>query len=135
MPEGLKTGLIGHAEVMVADNNTAEIFGNVGAKVFATPLLVALMEQAAIDAIRPCLLPGEGSVGTKVEMSHTAATPVGMLVTAKAELVEIAGKKLVFNITAADTQETVGTCRHERFVVGNMAVFLAKVAAKRQTSC
>ena len=135
MPERLKTGLIGHAEVMVADNNTAEIFGNVGAKVFATPLLVALMEQAAIDAIRPCLLPGEGSVGTKVEMSHTAATPVGMLVTAKAELVEIAGKKLVFNITAADTQETVGTCRHERFVVGNMDAFLAKVAAKRQTSC
>jgi predicted thioesterase len=135
MPEGLKPGLLGYAEVMVSDSNTAEIFGNAGAKVFATPLLVALMEQAAIDAIRPCLLPGEGSVGTKIEMSHTAATPVGMLVKAKAELVEIAGKKLVFNITAADTQETVGTCRHERFVVGNMDAFLAKVAAKHQTSC
>lgn len=135
MPEGLKPGLVGYAEVMVSDLNTAEIFGNAGAKVFATPLLVALMEQAAIDAIRSCLLPGEGSVGTKVEMSHTAATPVEMLVTAKAELVEIAGKKLVFSITATDSQETVGTCRHERFVVGNMDAFLAKVAAKRQTSC
>ena len=135
MPEGLKAGLVGRAEVMVSDSNTAEIFGNIGAKVFATPLLVALMEQAAIDAIRSCLLPGEGSVGTKIEMSHTAATPVGMMVTAKAELVEVAGKKMVFSVTASDSREVVGTCRHERFLVGDMAAFLAKVAAKRQISC
>ena len=135
MPEGLKPGLTGKAEVMVSDSNTAEIFGNVGAKVFATPLLVALMEQAAIDAIRPCLLPGEGSVGTKIEMSHLAATPVGMVVTAKAELVEVSGKKMVFSVTASDSREVVGTCRHERFLVGDMAAFLAKVAAKRQISC
>ena len=97
--------------------------------------LVALMEQAAIDAIRPCLLPGEGSVGTKIEMSHLAATPVGMVVTAKAELVEVTGKKMVFSVTATDSREVVGTCRHERFLVGDMAAFLAKVAAKRQISC
>ena len=135
MPEGLKTGLTGQAEVLVSDINTAEVFGNAGAKVFATPLLVALMEQAAIDAIRPCLLPGEGSVGTKIEMSHLAATPVGMVVTAKAELVEVTGKKMVFSVTATDSREVVGTCRHERFLVGDMAAFLAKVAAKRQISC
>ena len=135
MPEGLKAGLIGHAEVMVSDSNTAEVFGNAGARVFATPLLVALMEQAAIDAIRPCLLPGEGSVGTKIEMSHLAATPVGMVVTAKAELVEVAGKRMVFSVTASDSREIVGTCRHERFLVSNMDVFLAKVAAKQQVSC
>lgn len=135
MPEGLKTGLTGQAEVLVSDINTAEVFGNAGAKVFATPLLVALMEQAAIDAIRPCLLPGEGSVGTKLEMSHLAATPVGMVVTAKAELVEVTGKKMVFSVTATDSREVVGTCRHERFLVGDMAAFLAKVAAKRQISC
>lgn len=135
MPEGLKTGLTGQAEVLVSDSNTAEVFGNAGAKVFATPLLVALMEQAAIDAIRPCLLPGEGSVGTKIEMSHLAATPVGMVVTAKAELMEVTGKKMVFSVTATDSREVVGTCRHERFLVGDMAAFLAKVAAKRQISC
>ena len=135
MPEGLKTGLTGQAEVLVSDSNTAEVFGNAGAKVFATPLLVALMEQAAIDAIRPCLLPGEGSVGTKIEMSHLAATPVGMVVTAKAELVEVTGKKMVFSVTATDSREVVGTCRHERFLVGDMAAFLAKVASKRQISC
>lgn len=135
MPEGLKPGLTGHAEVLVSDSNTAEIFGNAGAKVFATPLLVALMEQAAIDAIRSCLLPGEGSVGTKIEMDHLAATPVGMVVTAKAELVEVSGKKMVFLVTATDLREVVGTCRHERFLVGNMESFLAKVAAKQQVSC
>jgi len=135
MPEGLKPGLVGLAEVLVSDANTAEVFGNAGVRVFATPLLVALMEQAAIDAIRSCLLPGEGTVGTKIEMSHLAASPVGMMVTAKAELVEVVGKKLVFEVTASDEQEVVGTCRHERFVVGNMEAFLVKVAAKRQVSC
>ena len=68
-------------------------------------------------------------------MSHLAATPVGMVVTAKAELVEVTGKKMVFSVTASDSREVVGTCRHERFLVGDMAAFLAKVAAKRQISC
>jgi len=90
------------------------------------------MEQASIAAIRPTLLPGEGSVGTKVEMSHMAATPVGMTVTARAELVEVTGKKLVFDVVASDAQETVGKCRHERYIVGNMAAFLAKTAEKQK---
>lgn len=131
MPENLKPGLTGAAEVLVSDSNTAEGFGNAGAKVYATPMLVALMEQAAIAAIRPCLLPGEGSVGTKVEMTHLAATPVGMVVTAKAELVEVVGKRLIFDIVASDAKEIVGKCRHERFVVGDMKAFLGKVAAKQ----
>ena len=131
MPEGLKPGLTGEARVLVSDANTAEMFGNLGAKVYATPMLVALMEQAAIAALRPCLLSGEGSVGTKVEMTHLAATPVGMVVTAKAELVEVAGKRLIFDIVASDAKEIVGKCRHERFVVGDMKAFLGKVAAKQ----
>jgi predicted thioesterase len=132
MPEGLKAGLTGKATVLVSDSNTAEVFGNAGAKVYATPMLVALMEQAAIDSIRSTLLPGEGSVGTKVEMSHTAATPVGMLVTARAELVEVAGKKMVFDVVASDEMETVGKCRHERYIISNMPAFLAKTAEKRK---
>jgi len=132
MPEGLKAGLTGKATVLVSDSNTAEVFGNAGAKVYATPMLVALMEQAAIDSIRSTLLPGEGSVGTKVEMSHTAATPVGMLVTARAELVEVTGKKMVFDVVASDEMETVGKCRHERYIISNMTAFLAKIAEKRK---
>ena len=130
MPEGLKTGLTGKASVLVDDGNTAEAFGNAGAKVYATPMLVALMEQASIDAIRSCLLPEEGSVGTKVDMTHLAATPVSMTVTAKAELVEVTGKKLVFDIVASDSTEVVGKCRHERYVIVDMAAFLTKAANK-----
>ena len=132
MPEGLRPGLTGEAKIVVADANTAEVFGNAGAKVYATPMLVALMEQAAIDAIRQTLLPGEGSVGTRVEMSHTAATPIGLTVTARAELVEVAGKRLVFDIVAVDDVETVGKCRHERFIVANMPSFLAKTMEKQK---
>ena len=132
MPEGLKLGLTGRASVMVEVTNTAEVFGNAGAKVYATPMLVALMEQASIDAIRSCLLPGEGSVGTKIEMTHMAATPVGMLVTASSELIELTGKKMVFDVVASDETEVVGKCRHERYLVADMAAFLAKVASKKK---
>jgi len=131
MPEGLKPGLIGQASVLVDETNIAEAFGNPGARVYATPMLVALMEQASIDAIRACLLPGESSVGTKIEMTHLAATPVGMNVTAKAELLEVAGKKLIFEVVASDASETVGKCRHERYLVLDMPGFLAKAASKK----
>jgi predicted thioesterase len=131
MPDGLNPGLAGEATALVSDANTAEMFGNAGAKVYATPMLVALMEQAAIAAIRPCLSPGEGSVGTKIEMSHLAATPVGMTVRARAELVEVAGKRLIFEISATDGAETVGKCRHERYIVTNMAAFLDKTMGKQ----
>ena len=131
MPEGLKPGLIGQASVLVDETNIAEVFGNPGARVYATPMLVALMEQASIDAIRSCLLQGEGSVGTKVDMTHLAATPVGMNVTARAELLEVAGKKLIFEVVASDAAETVGKCRHERYLVLDMPGFLAKAASKK----
>ena len=134
MPEGLKPGITGEAKVLVSDVNTAELFGNVGAKVYATPMLVALMEQASIEAIRTALLPGEGSVGTKVELEHLAATPIGMTVTARAELVEVSGRKLMFAVMAVDEQEIVGKCRHERYVVANMAAFLAKTATKLKST-
>ena len=131
MPEGLNPGLTGEATVLVSADNTAEKFGNAGVQVFATPMLAALMEQAAIAAIRPALLPGEGSVGTKLDMSHLAATPVGMTVTAQARLVEVAGKRLVFEVTARDPREIVGKCRHERYIVSNMADFLTKAMEKQ----
>lgn len=130
MGNALTVGTVGEAAVAVTADNTAERFGNKGAAVFATPLLVALMEQAAIAAIKPCLADGEGSVGTRVEVSHLAATPVGMTVRARAELVEIAGKKLTFAVEAFDDREKVGEGRHERYIIDN-AKFMARVAAKK----
>lgn len=130
MGNALTVGTIGEAAVTVTADNTAERFGNKGAAVFATPLLVALMEQAAIAAVKPYLADGEGSVGTRVEISHLAATPVGMTVRARAELVEIAGKKLTFAVEAFDDREKVGEGRHERYIIDN-AKFMARVAAKK----
>jgi len=131
MENTLRPGIIGKAAVPVTPDNTAEKFGNSGAVVFATPMLVALMEQAAINALAPYLADGQGSVGTKVEIAHLAATPVGMSVQATATLEEVAGKKMVFAVEAFDNQEQVGKGRHERYII-NTAIFLEKVAAKKQ---
>jgi Predicted thioesterase len=130
MGETLTVGAVGEAAVTVTAENTAERFGNKGAAVFATPLLVGLMEQASIKAIKPYLAAGQGSVGTRVEISHLAATPVGMTVRATAELTEIAGKKLTFAVTAYDDREKVGEGRHERYII-DTAKFLDRVAAKK----
>ncbi len=130
MAEALTVGASGQAVTRVTADNTAERFGNAGAAVFATPMLVALMEQAAIDAIRPYLAAGQGSVGTRVEISHLAATPVGMTVKATATLMEVAGKKLTFTVEAYDDREKVGEGRHERYII-ETAKFLSKIATKK----
>lgn len=125
----LVTGIVGEAVALVTADNTADKFGNAGAKVFATPMLVALMEQAAINTVKQHLSAPEGTVGTKVDITHLAATPVGMTVRATAKLVEISGKKLVFDVEASDDREKVGQGRHERYIIDTEA-FLGKVAAK-----
>lgn len=134
MPEELRGGMEGEVSVLVSDANIAESFGNKGARVFATPFLVGLMEQAAIAAIAPAMNPGEGTVGTRVDVSHLAATPVGMMVRARAELVEVAGKRLTFQVEAFDDVEKVGTCRHERFLLKDMAALQAKADKKKNNA-
>lgn len=126
----LVTGIRGQAAVRVAEDNMADKMGNAGVRVLATPMLVALMEQAAVDALTPYLAPDEGSVGTRIDIAHLAATPEGMTVRAVAELTEISGKRLTFTVEAFDDREKVGEGRHERYLV-NLPKFLAKVAAKQ----
>ena len=97
---------------------------------FATPYMIALMENAACNAIADGLEEGQSSVGTKLDVSHDAATPVGMHVTAKAELVEVDRRRLVFRVTAEDDVGPIGQGTHERFLI--MAdKFLAKAEAKK----
>ncbi|MDR3560003.1 MAG: thioesterase family protein [Negativicutes bacterium] len=130
MAQALVAGISGEAAVKVTPENTADKMGNPGAMVFATPMLVALMEQAAIAAVQSYLAPGEGTVGTRVDVAHLAATPVGMSVRATATLLEIAGKKLTFAVEASDDREKVGQGRHERYII-NTEAFFGKVAAKK----
>jgi fluoroacetyl-CoA thioesterase len=98
-------------------------------KVFATGFMIVLMEWVCTELIAQHLEPGEGSVGVHVDVSHLAATPPGMTVTAEAECVEVAGPRLAFNVRAHDGVDLIGEGRHERFVV-NWDKFNARVAAK-----
>lgn len=125
MPE-LKPGLAGTAETIVRETNTAIAMGSGSLQVFATPCMVALMEQAACNAVDPCFNDSESSVGTLVNITHDAATGMGKKVTAKATLTAVEGRKLVFEITAADEDKQIGQGTHERFIV-NKEKFMAKL--------
>ena len=98
-------------------------------KVFATGFMVVLMEWTCIQLMAPHMDAGEGSVGTHVDVSHSAATPIGLTVTVDCECVEVTGKKCVFRVQAHDGVDVIGEGRHERFVV-SWDRFNARVAEK-----
>lgn len=126
MLQELKPGLTGTAETVVRETNTALAMGSGSLHVFATPSMIALMEQAACNAVAACLDEESTSVGTLVNITHDAATSMGKKVTAKATLVEVQGRKLVFEVTAADEDKQIGKGRHERFII-NKEKFMAKL--------
>lgn len=129
----LSPGIRGEIARRVTADLTADRFGNTGVNVLATPMLVALCEEAALTCLAPHLGPGEGSVGTRVELSHTAATPVGMTVRVEATLTQVDGRRLVFDVRARDDREEVGVGRHERFLI-DRARFLARIAEKSRAA-
>jgi predicted thioesterase len=122
-------GLLGEVELVVQPADTADAAGNRGVHVLATPRLVALLEQAAIRALEPHLPPGAGTVGTRIDVRHLAATPVGMRARVRATLREVDGRRLVFDIEGEDAAERIVEGTHERFQV-DQARFLARIAAK-----
>jgi predicted thioesterase len=126
----LAVGLRGRATLRVAQQHTAGAWGSGDVPVYGTPSLVALLETAAVNAVAGKLGPGETTVGTWIEVSHLAATPVGAEVSAEAELVGIEGRKLAFTIVAHDDRNKIGECRHHRVIVSRER-FLAKVASNR----
>jgi len=128
----LELGLVGTASLLVEDRHTAPHLGSGRAPVLASPIMIALMEAAAVDCIERLLPDGQESLGVFIEVEHTAPTPVGLRVTARAELAEVSGRKLVFNVEASDERESIGKGRHIRVVVDS-ARFRAKTAAKRRS--
>ena len=125
----LQPGLSAELKITVGEAETAAILGSGSISVYATPALVALMENAAVRALEGHLPPGHTSVGIQIDVRHLAATPVGMQVRASAELTEVQGRKLGFRIEAWDEVELVGEASHVRFVV-NEEAFMTKVNAK-----
>jgi predicted thioesterase len=127
--EELKAGLTGSVEIAVTEKDTAERWGSGLVPLLGTPSLVALMENAAVRALEGHLAPGHTSVGGRMDVRHLAPTPVGMQVRARAELLEIEGRRLVFNVEGWDEVEQIGKASHERFIV-DKAPFVARAKAK-----
>ncbi len=125
----LKPGLTGQAKMIVGEEHTAASIGSGKVGVLATPVMINLIEAAALEAIEAHLPEGHQSLGTFLQVSHIAATPVGMGVTATAELVKVEGRHLELKVRASDEVEEIGAGMHHRIVV-NVAKFDTRVARK-----
>ena len=125
----IEVGIKGRAEDLVREENTARAVGSGTLPVFATPAMTALMEKAAWTSLAPHLAEGEGTVGTKLEITHDSATPLGMKVWAESEVTTVEGRRVVLKVAAYDERGLIGQGVHERFVIQD-ARFLAKTAKK-----
>ena len=126
----LVPGVRAERRQVVTAELTAHVLGNPGVHVFATPFVVTLMENTAVDAIAPHVPPGGSTVGTMIEMRHLAATPVGMAVRCVAEVVETDGRRVLLAVEAYDEVEKIAEGRHERFIVADLACFLERAMRK-----
>ena len=125
----LRPGLAGSAELVVGEEHTAPFVGSGRVRVLATPVMINLMEAAALDAVEKLLPAGHQSLGIRLDVRHYAATPVGMRVRATAELVKVDGRTLDFRVEARDEKEAIGDGLHQRVVV-NVARFDERVQKK-----
>lgn len=125
----LTIGIKGQAEVLVTEDITARNVGSGTVAVLATPMMIALMEKTCLQSVRPFLEEGQDTVGTRVDVTHSAATPVGMTVRCESELIEIDRRRLVFRVTARDDAGVVGEGMHERFII-DIAKFQAKALTR-----
>lgn len=127
----VKPGLEGTAELTVAEAHTAPRIGSGKIHVLATPVMINLMEAAALAAVENLLPDGRQSLGTRIDVSHIAATPVGMAVRATAVVTRVDGNHITFRVAARDEHDLIGEGTHERVVV-NVARFDARVSQKAQ---
>lgn len=130
MEFNLAIGLKASKSLTVTNQHTASSLGSGLLDVFSTPTMVALMEGTAMETVQSHLPEGYGTVGISLNIKHIAATPLGMKVTAKAELIEMNGKRLLFRVEAYDEKELIGEGTHERYIIEE-SKFLAKVEGKK----
>jgi predicted thioesterase len=128
-PATLAPGAVGSAQLTVAPEHTAPHVGSGKVPVLATPIVINLLEAAALAAVEHLLPEGHQSLGVRLDVRHFAATPVGMRVEAKAELIAVDGRMLKFRVSARDEREPISEGTHERVVV-NVARFDRRMEAK-----
>ena len=125
----IRAGLSGSAELVVGEEHTAPSIGSGKVRVLATPVMINLIEAAALAAVEHLLPAGYQSLGTRLEVRHVAATPVGMRVRATATVLAVEGRTIRFGVEAQDEKEPIGGGLHERVVV-NVAKFDERVQRK-----
>lgn len=128
--KSLEVGISAKKKLVVTEAMTAKEMGSGELPVYATPSMIALMENTAYQSVSDCLEDGQGTVGTLMNVKHLSATPVGMEVTCESKLVEIDRKRLVFEVKAFDEKGCIGEGTHERFIIDNQK-FLDKAESKR----
>ena len=129
----IEIGIKGRLEQTVTPEMSAARVGSGLVEVFATPMMIALMEKTCNESVLPHLDEGQGTVGTHLDVAHSAATPVGMRVWCESELVEVDRRRLVFKVKAFDECGLIGEGTHERFII-DTAKFAAKVYSKTATA-
>ena len=129
---GIRPGLTGTAELIVAPEHTAPFVGSGRIAVLATPVMINVIEAAALTAIEHLLPSGHQSLGIHLDIRHFAATPVGLRVVATAEVVEIEGRTITFRVDVRDVHEAIGGGTHQRVVV-SVARFDERIQRKLRT--
>ena len=125
----LSRGVRGTQTEIVTKENVARALGSGGLDVYATPRMITLMEYCAMESVKQLLPAGSSTVGTRIDIKHLAATPIGMTVRCETELIEIDRRRLVFLCRAYDEAGLIGEGTQERFIVNN-AKFMEKTQEK-----
>ncbi|MDR3420709.1 MAG: thioesterase family protein [Xanthobacteraceae bacterium] len=125
----IHSGLTGSAQIVVGPEHTAPFVGSGRVAVLATPVMINVIEAAALNAVEHLLPPGHQSLGIHLDVSHIAATPVGLTVTATAEVLRVEGRTITFRVEARDVVEAIGGGTHQRVVV-SVARFDERVQRK-----
>ena len=127
----MELGIKGTAETVVVYENTAAAVGSGALEVFSTPSMIALMEKASRELVQPYLEEGQSTVGTRLEVSHVAASPIGAHIHAEGTLVEIDRRMLTFEVKAYADGELIGEGRHQRCII-YAERFMEKALAKQK---
>lgn len=125
----MEKGIKGSSKTIVTEAITAKAMGSGLLPVYATPAMIALMEETASSSVQEFLEEGQGTVGTLINVKHVSASPLGMEITCETELVEIDRKRLVFDVKAYDRAGLIGEGTHERFIIDNEK-FMSKTEQK-----
>ena len=125
----IEPGLVSERTYVVTDKDTADVYGSGLLPVLSTPHLIGWMEDTSQKAVMAHMKPGESTVGISIDMKHKAATPVGMKVRVRSEVIDFDGRHVRFEVYAWDEVDEIGSCVHERYII-NDTRFMQRVQAK-----